>query len=161
MGKDLAEKTKRFIEWTNEGNAAAGPLVDELLELPSDAWDAWFASHPEARTVHVLQQLVRIAKKNPPDGLLLTDFVLRHIDSIPPPAEAEVVHTLVRARAWKARAVALRHAGDEQGALQASEKSKAIAPFLPLRQRRATEDEIRRFEELSQKYGWDFLRTKG
>jgi len=158
MGQDLATHTDRFLKWLNEGNAAAWPLVDELLELPSDAWDEWFASHPEARTWHVLQELVRIAEKNLSDALLLTDFVLRHADSIPPPAEVEFMHSYLCARAWKAREIALRHASDEQGAIQAFEKAAAIDQSVMFEQPPLTEDDNRRARELSREYGWERLR---
>jgi len=145
----------------HEGNAAR-PLVDELLDLPSEGWDDWFASHPEARTEHVLQELVRIAEKNPPDALTLTDFVLRHVDSIEVPAAAKVPHGLLCADTWRIRAIALRHAGDEDGALQALERASAIriAALVPFPQPPVTEDDIRRAKELSEQYGWERLLEK-
>lgn len=132
--------------------------------MPVPEWDAWLAAHPDARTVHVFQGLLQEAEADPARALALTDFVTQYVDSLTAPPEADLALTDVRGRAWKVRAQALLSAGDHAGASQASERSDAIYRTEPLlRPRRhvpPTEANVRRAEELIEKYGWHHLRDK-
>jgi len=132
---------RQFTDWFVSGHNAAGPLADEMLALPSDAWDEWFASHPDARTVQVLEALVQTAEEDLARAPELTDFVLRHVGAVHPPAGAEQAQSYLWANVWKVRGIALREAGDAHGAMRAFEMSAAISRAEPVAQQEVEEAE--------------------
>jgi len=132
---------RQFTDWLVAGHNAAGPLAVEMLALPSGAWEEWFASHPDARTVHVLQALVQAAEDDPARAPELTDFVLRHVASVPSPAGAEQAQSYLWADAWKVRGIALREAGDAHGAMRAFEMSAALSRAEPVAMQEVEEAE--------------------
>jgi len=163
MQEERPGRLRRFNDWLITGHNAAIPLVEELLALPVAEWEAWLTAHPDAWTVHVFQGLVQAAEDDPAQALAMTDFVVRHADSITAPPEADFALAWMRGEAWKARAEALRSAGDHAGALAAQERSDAIFREHPQPRTnvRPTKADQRRAEELIEKYGWHHWRDKG
>lgn len=107
MGEDLVAWTQRFIEWTNAGIEQAEPLVKELLALPAGEWDAWLVSRPEGLSVFLFEELVAIAEEDGSRSLPLTEFVLRHVDSITVPPEHDLELVFLRGHARRVGALAL------------------------------------------------------
>lgn len=159
MQEERPGTLRRSADWLITGHNDAIPLLEELLALPVAEWEAWLAAHPDAWTVHVFQGLIQAAEADPAEALAVTDFVVRHADSVTTPPEGAVVLAWVRGDAWKARAQALRSAGDDTGALEAQERSDAIfrAKPRPRTDVPPTKADQRRAEELIAKYGWKRL----
>lgn len=114
-------------EWLIAGHNDSILLLEELAALPVPEWDAWLAAHPDARNVRVFQGLVQAAEEaEPEEALAVTEFVVRYVDSITAPPEGEIALASMRWDAWKARAQALRSAGDSAGASEAQERADAL-----------------------------------
>ena len=158
MQEDRPGPHRRFTDWFITGHNDAIPLLEELLTLPVAEWEAWLAAHPDAWNVHVFQGLIQAAEDDPTEALAMTDFVIRHADSITVPPEGDVALIFMRWEAWKARAQALRSAGDPAGASQAQEQADALFRTERVLRIRTdvppTKDDERRAEELIAKYGW-------
>jgi len=191
MGEKLVEAIREFVDFLNEslytGRASAG----KLLELPPEQWEAWWSKLPEAQWYATLNALVEQAENRlDTDGssaLLLTELITRHVDAVvvPPNLEDSIVPAFLRLHAWKVHVCALRAAGRLEEMQQACETAAAIAraertlygprsemerdreaffdtptvPFPP--QPPITEDDVRRANELIDKYGLHHLREEG
>ena len=130
MREDRIAGHLRLIDRISADVTHARPLAQELLALPASAWDEWLASHPDAHTAGVFEELLGVAERDRAPALALTDLVLRHIDSVSGPSPQAIV--FLRGHAWSARAAALRDAGDLHGALDAYQKAAGVYRSAPV-----------------------------
>lgn len=130
MREDRIAGHLRLIDRISADVTHARPLVRELLALPPSAWDEWLASHPDAHTAGVFEELLGVAERDRASAPALTDLVLRHIDSVSGPSPLAIV--FLRGHAWSARAAALRDAGDLHGALDAYQKAAGVYRSAPV-----------------------------
>ena len=184
MPNDLVAWNHRLIDFLNEGRESGNAVALELLELPPEEWEAWSGDHPEARSYATLTALVHYAEEQRrADGspaLAVTGFMTRHVDGVVVPPDMGVLRECLRFDAWQAHARALRCSRRLDEAMQAYVTAAAIARaelgmdeevreieremedlLIPIPQPPVTEADIRRVEELVEKYGWHHLRDKG
>ncbi|PYQ25515.1 MAG: hypothetical protein DMF56_27265 [Acidobacteria bacterium] len=161
MHADQIAEIRRYIEFLNRGREEANALFREMLALPSERWDDWLAGHPAALSVPLFHVLLRHARRLIGDreqnhGLALTELVTRHVDAVTVPPEAELALDSLKRKAWSTHARALLSAGRLEEALHVTEMDQDL--LVPWDQPPATEDDIRRVEELIEKYGLHHLR---
>src|SRR4051794_17502242 len=118
MREDRVAGLRRFGNWISAGREQAAPLVSELLEHEPTEWDSWLTGCPEARSVQLFEGLLQVAEADAPRSLPLTEFVLRHVDSVFVPPEADLALLFVRGHARRVRAFALLKANDPGAALR-------------------------------------------
>jgi len=166
MRDDQIEKIRRFVEFLNSGLEEVNALLREMLALPSESWEGWLAEHPAALSLQLFDGLLAQARDLIDDreqnhGLALTGFVTRHVDAVTVPPEAEVALDHLKWDAWATHARALRSAGRIEEALHATEMEDLLNPdrLFSWDQPPVTEDDLRRAEELIEKYGWHHLRA--
>lgn len=167
MGNELVAWAKRFIEFHNEGLEEGAACARELLELPPEEWEAWWNDHPEAWSYATTGELLAYAdeqlRTSGPSALSITEFMIRHVDDIVVPPDMSHTRAILRHHAWQTHAQALRSSGRLDEARQADETVATIARTenIPgIDQRPPTENDIRRANELIEKYGLHHLRHK-
>jgi len=132
MREDRVAGLRRFGNWISAGREQAAPLVRELLEHDPTEWDSWLTGRPEARSVQLFEGLLQVAEGDDPRSLPLTEFVLRHVDSVTVPSEADLALLFVRGHARRVRGLALLKANDPHAALQAYDEAAAIFRTEPV-----------------------------
>jgi tetratricopeptide (TPR) repeat protein len=135
MREDRVAGLRRFGNWISAGREQAAPLVSELLEHEPMEWDSWLTGRPEARSVQLFEGLLQVAEADAPRSLPLTEFVLRHVDSVAVPPEADLALLFVRGHARRVRAFALLKANDPGAALRAYDDAAAIFRTEPVARR--------------------------
>jgi len=143
----------------------------ELLGLPPEEWEAWWGNHPEAHTYATLSELLEQAKNrlradDGPSAVPITEFITRHVDAVVVPLDRARERESLDYDAWCTHARALRSAGRLDEAQQADETAATISgieagPFVLFPQPPITEDDVRRANELIEKYGLHHLRKEG
>src|SRR6185436_7909025 len=126
MREDRVAGLRRFGNWISAGREQAAPLVRELLEHEPTEWDSWLTGRPEARSVQLFEGLLQVAEAGDARVLQLTEFVLRHVDSVTVPPEADLALLFVRGHARRVHAFALLRANDPGAALRAYDEAAAI-----------------------------------
>jgi len=135
MREDRVAGLRRFGNWISAGREQAAPLVGELLEHEPTEWDSWLTGRPEARSVQLFEGLLQVAEADDSRALPLTEFVLRHVDSVTVPPEADLPLLFVRGHARRVRAGALLKANDPGAALRAYDEAAAIFRSEPVARR--------------------------
>lgn len=132
MREDRVAELRRFGYWISAGREQAAPLVRELLEHEPAEWDSWLTGRPEARSVQLFEGLLQVAEADDPRSLPLTEFVVRYVDSLTVPPEADLALLFVRGHARRVRGLALLRANDSRAALQAYDEAAAIFRTEPV-----------------------------
>jgi hypothetical protein len=185
MGKNLVDAVRRMVAFHNESRESGNALAQELLELPPEEWEAWSGERPEARSYGALSTLCKCAaerlRTHAPFALSITELLTRHVDAVVVPPDMDVTRAFLRINTWQTHARALRCCRRLDEALQAYETAAAIARAEPAMYedvqeiereirgfldipdpivRTPTQDDIRRAEELIEKYGLHHLREE-
>ena len=135
MRTKLAAAETEFRQWVTAGMEEGTHAGATLLALPADARETWLEQHPEGLSYHtfvdLIQGVTRAIGRDPLDAVALSDLIVRHIDRVPIPPDAEVVHILLRINAWRERGNALRNIAEYAAAGEAFQNGLALAESSP------------------------------
>jgi tetratricopeptide (TPR) repeat protein len=135
MRTNLAAAEAEFRQWVTEGMEEGTHDAATLLALPAEEREPWMQQHPEALRYHtfvdLIQGVTRAIGRDPLEAVALSDLIVRHVDRVPVPSDAGVVHILLRINAWRERGNALRNIGEYAAAGEAFHTGLALAESSP------------------------------
>lgn len=129
------QNIRAFADRMRDEDAAALPLVAELLAGPRDQWMPRLQSDPKYRTAGVVRKLMEASDKAidvmPPDALEISALATEIADHLDPAAYPSDTVMKLRGNAWRDRGFCLYYAGTFDEARLALENARtALGPSI-------------------------------
>jgi len=130
------QNIRAFADRMRDEDAAALPLVAELLAGPREQWMPRLQSDPKYRTAGVVRKLMEASDKAidvmPPDALEISALATEIADHLDPTTYPSDTVMKLRGNAWRDRGFCLSYSGLPHEATRAIGNASAILASVPI-----------------------------